>query len=196
MWCFIRLCSFKYSLLSNTCTPILKVGHWKIHFKIFSVIFCHISYNRLYLAVNLMDVCLLSYVLATSKVISGRVSTCDSVHSWQLYSAAWLGDQATSTMTWYPTVTVSWHKANESLPFPNNDKRLAGKRQVSILRTLGWLDQGWIPQGLSPSSNSQWYIGPLWRPPFLRQNFVQSREVDQISPRRFGGGTLNAAQYV
>ena len=26
-------------------------------------------------------------VLATSKVISGRAPTCDSVHSWQLYSA-------------------------------------------------------------------------------------------------------------
>ena len=46
---------------------------------------------------------LLFYVLATSVVISGRVQTCDSAHSWQLYSAALLRDQATSTMTWYPT---------------------------------------------------------------------------------------------
>ena len=29
--------------------------------------------------------------------------TCDSAHSWQLYSAAPLGDQATSTMTYYLT---------------------------------------------------------------------------------------------
>ena len=33
-------------------------------------------------------VCLLFYVLATSKVISGGVSTCDSAHSWRLSSAA------------------------------------------------------------------------------------------------------------
>ena len=39
-------------------------------------------------------VCVLEfYVLATSKVISGRVPTCDSVHSWRFYSAATLGDQ-------------------------------------------------------------------------------------------------------
>ena len=34
--------------------------------------------------------------LATPKVISGQVLTCDSVQSWWLYSAAPLGDQ-----TWY-----------------------------------------------------------------------------------------------
>ena len=28
------------------------------------------------------------YILATSMVISGLVSTCDSMHSWRLYSAA------------------------------------------------------------------------------------------------------------
>ena len=39
------------------------------------------------------------YILATSKVISGRVPTCDSAHSWRIYSAAPLGDQVTSTMT-------------------------------------------------------------------------------------------------
>ena len=43
------------------------------------------------------------YVLAISKVISGRVLTSDSAHSWQLYSAAPLWNQATSTMIRYPT---------------------------------------------------------------------------------------------
>ena len=47
-------------------------------------------------------VCLF-YVLKTSKVIPRWVSTCDSAHSWWLYSAGPLGDQATSTMIWYPT---------------------------------------------------------------------------------------------
>ena len=42
---------------------------------------------------------LLFYILATSKGIPVWVLTCDSVHSWWLYSAAPLGDQATNTMT-------------------------------------------------------------------------------------------------
>ena len=49
-------------------------------------------------------VCLLFfYVLSTFKVISGQVPTCDSSHSWWLYSAASLEHQATGTMTCYPT---------------------------------------------------------------------------------------------
>ena len=43
------------------------------------------------------------YVLATSKVISGQLPTFDSAHPWRLYSAAPLTDQATGTMTRYPT---------------------------------------------------------------------------------------------
>ena len=50
------------------------------------------------------DFCLLFYVvLTTSKVTSVWVPACGSAHSWQLYSAASLGNQAISTMTWYPT---------------------------------------------------------------------------------------------
>ena len=44
---------------------------------------------------------LLVYVLATPKVISGWVPTCSSAHSWWLYSAAPLRDQAAVTITWY-----------------------------------------------------------------------------------------------
>ena len=36
---------------------------------------------------------------------------------------------------------------------------------------------------------------PLWRPPFSRQNCVQSMEVKRISPRRLRVGTLNPACY-
>ena len=48
--------------------------------------------------------CLLDWLLelcalATSKIISGRVPTCVSTHSWQFYNAAPLGNQATSTPT-------------------------------------------------------------------------------------------------
>ena len=50
------------------------------------------------------QVCLLlSYILATSIVISAWAPTCDSEHSWQLHSAASLGHQAVDTMTCYPT---------------------------------------------------------------------------------------------
>ena len=45
----------------------------------------------------------LFYILATSKVRSGRLPTCDSAHSWQLYSFASLGHQATGTISCYPT---------------------------------------------------------------------------------------------
>ena len=46
---------------------------------------------------------LLFYILPTSQIISGRVPTCDSVHLWQLYNTAPLGDQATDTRTLYST---------------------------------------------------------------------------------------------
>ena len=36
-------------------------------------------------------------------------------------------------------------------------------------------------------------VAPLWRQPFLKQNCVQSREANQISPRRLQCVTLNTA---
>ena len=53
--------------------------------------------------------CLLFCVLATYKVISGWVTTCDSAHSWWLYSVAPLGNQAASIMTWCTTSTRPVH---------------------------------------------------------------------------------------
>ena len=38
-------------------------------------------------------------------VKSGQVPTCDNAHSWWFYSATPLGDQTTSTITWYPIQT-------------------------------------------------------------------------------------------
>ena len=46
---------------------------------------------------------LLLYILATSMVISWWISTCNSAHSWQLHSAASLGNQAIGTTTYHPT---------------------------------------------------------------------------------------------
>ena len=43
------------------------------------------------------------YIRATSKFTSGLVLTCESAHSWCLYSAAPLENQASNTMTEYST---------------------------------------------------------------------------------------------
>ena len=43
------------------------------------------------------------YVFTGCKVISGWLPTWVSAHSWQLYSAAPLGNYATGTLTQYPT---------------------------------------------------------------------------------------------
>ena len=40
------------------------------------------------ISTTVLFICLLFYILATSKVISGRVPTCDSVHSWRLHSVS------------------------------------------------------------------------------------------------------------
>ena len=46
---------------------------------------------------------LLFYLLATFMAISGWVLTCDSVHTWCVYSAAPPGNQAFHNMIGYPT---------------------------------------------------------------------------------------------
>ena len=46
---------------------------------------------------------LVFYILATSNVIPGWIPTCDSARSWLLHNAAPPGDQATNSMTRYPT---------------------------------------------------------------------------------------------
>ena len=83
--------------------------------------------------------CLVFYVLAKSKVISGRVPTCHSAHSSQLYSAAPLGNKATSPMIWYPTQSHYPELANQPFSYPNNAKHLARKWQVSIFISH-WFD--------------------------------------------------------
>ena len=50
------------------------------------------------IAVLVLSLLLLFYILATSKVISGRIVTYCSAHSWRLYSAVSLGHQAADTM--------------------------------------------------------------------------------------------------
>ena len=56
-------------------------------------------------------VCLLSYVLATPKVISGWVPTSGSVHSWRLYSVSSLEHQGrVNQELWHPITT--WEEKN------------------------------------------------------------------------------------
>ena len=67
-------------------------------------LFTVLVYSCQYVLLPSFFVSLLFYVLATPKVIiSGRGPTCESMHSWRLYSAASLGHQAACTMTCHPT---------------------------------------------------------------------------------------------
>ena len=91
-------------------------------------------------------VLLLFYVLATYKVISWRVPTCNSVHSWWLYSAVPLRTQAVSTMIWYP-IESHYFDTEPTSPCPilitpstwlRNNKHKCYKLSV-------WLDHGFEP---------------------------------------------------
>ena len=66
------------------------------------------------------------YILVTSKVISGRVLTCASAHSWWFYSddpLERLNRQHHDSIS--RLVSISWHRANQSLPYPLNAEDLA-----------------------------------------------------------------------
>ena len=85
---------------------------------------------------------LLLYVLATSKAIPGWIATCGNVHSWRLVLPHW---ETRSPAPWLDiplSLTLSWHWTNQSSPYNNNAEHLARKQQVSILKSLGWLDLG------------------------------------------------------
>ena len=58
------------------------------------------------------------HILATSTVISGRVSTCDSACSWWLHCVSPPGDQVTSTLTLYPTQSY-YHNTEPTSSCPN-----------------------------------------------------------------------------
>ena len=49
----------------------------------------------------------------------------------------------------YP-ITLSWHWACQSLPYPNNTKRLTKKQQVYIFKSLVWFVPGVNPWGVNP----------------------------------------------
>ena len=85
-------------------------------------------------------VLLLFYVLATSRIISGWALTCYSAHLWGLYSAASLGNQATSTC--YPTQS-HFPDTEPTSPCPTLIMPTArlGSDTYKFVKSLVWLDQ-------------------------------------------------------
>ena len=124
---------------------------------------------------------LLFYVLATSKAISGQVPTCDRVNSWRLYSTASLGHQAAAP---WPAISLShiiltltdW--VNQPLPYPNNAQCQTRKRQVPILKSLVWLDQG--SNQLGPDSNPQGPDSLIFQLPAWETGALLIRPLSQI----------------
>ena len=82
------------------------------------------------------------YVLTTAEIISGLVLTCDSVNSWWGSSAGALGDQATSTMTWYSTQS---HDPDTELTSPYTILIMSSAKLESdkyqFYKSLVWLDR-------------------------------------------------------
>ena len=99
------------------------------------------------------------YVLRTSKVISGWVSTCDIVHSWWLYNAVQLGNQVASTLSWYPTKS----------PYPDTERtsawliRMPSAEATSInLYAIGLTQPGFKPISLKGSQMLISFSHPVW----------------------------------
>ena len=83
------------------------------------------------------------YILATSKVTSGWwFRTCGSVHSWQLYSDAPLGDEAARTMSWCPT--QSHYPGSES----------TGRCAILIMQS-NWFLKVWAHHGIESHDTSK-----------------------------------------
>ena len=94
-------------------------------------------------------------ILATSKVVSGRVPTCHSVHLWRLYSAARLGNQVASTMTQFPTQS-HYPDTEPTSPCPiliMSSTRLGSDKYQ--FKSLVWLDQVSNPQA---SDSNPWSL--------------------------------------
>ena len=125
------------------------------------------------------------YILATSKVITEWASTCNSVHSWWLHSAASLADQVT-TMAWYLTQS---HYPVSRLTSPcsiqQNSECPARKWQVSIWKSLVWLDRGANPRDsnslISQSGRRILYSfgHPIWSKSNYERNIWEEQETIQ-----------------
>ena len=128
-----------------------------------------------------------SYVLATSVVILWWVSTCHSEHSWRLYNACPLGNQA---MTQYPT--QSHHpntKQNGCWPILLTLGTWLGSNKHRFYKSLLWLDQEsnfWYP-GISQTRVPTLSIWPLhWvyvmrAPSSIKQEYQTAANFDECT---------------
>ena len=74
------------------------------------------------------------YILATSKVIWGRVQTCDSACSSWLHSAVQVRNQAASKTN--HSITLSWRWANQSLAYTLYAEQTVNKCNINASTTL------------------------------------------------------------
>ena len=97
------------------------------------------------------------YVLATSKVISGQLLSCDSVHSWRLKSVAPWGNQAADTMTQF--FTQSYYPDTE-LTSPNKCWLPHSEATSINLMSFVWLNREPIPRSSAREARAL----PIWLP--------------------------------
>ena len=83
----------------------------------------------------------LFYVLATSKFISGQIPSCESVHSWQLYRAAPLGNQAISIMTIRQIILT----LSQTVHIPIMPSTCLGSDTYQFYKSMVWLVHGFKP---------------------------------------------------
>ena len=90
------------------------------------------------------------------------------------YSAASLAHQAPWHQDQLPqSVTLSWHWAKQSSPYPNNAERQVRRRHVSILKSLVWRHVATVGAVVLRSRNNYGYLR-------MDSNFWQCRLVVTI----------------
>ena len=83
----------------------------------------------------------LSVTLST-KVMSGLVPTCDSAHSWWFHGVAFMGDQATSTITRYPAQShYPYTKLTSPCPIWVILSSRLGRDKYQFYKSLVWLNR-------------------------------------------------------
>ena len=126
----------------------------------------------------LLNWLLIFYILGTSKVISRQTSICDSAHSWWLYSAAPLENQAIDAMTQSSTHS---HYSDTELTSPCPDTELtspcpillilsqAGNCKHQFYKSLVWLD--WEPNSQTSACGA--LILPICHSPWLNHSVTR-----------------------
>ena len=116
-----------------------------------------LSYKFIQQSIMLVSWLVELYILAISKVISGRVPTCHSATL--LCCPTRIPDGQHHDLISH-SFTLLWHWANQSLCYHINLKCQVRKRQVSIFRSLVWLYREWNSWFRTCESHA-WLIRPL-----------------------------------